>query len=200
MFFFNVLRKDNFAALGPAIERDLQAHRGKYIAQGVLFILAGVAAAVFPASTVVSLSLIVGALLLATGIVQLFLSLKSKTHWWSIFSALLSIAVGGILLIRPLPMLLAFMTLVALFLTVEGLLELLLALQFRPARNWNWMFVSGIMTILLALLLWIGWPIFGFFYLGWAIAINLIFYGLSLLMLVRAASRRLPASPASPPG
>jgi hypothetical protein len=32
-------------------------------------------------------------------------------------------------------MLLAIVTLIALFLTVEGIFELLLAFQFRPARN-----------------------------------------------------------------
>lgn len=200
MIFSNaMIKRGCFGSLGPAVEHELQTHKRKYIAQGVLFILAGMISAVFPASTVVSLGMIIGALLLVTGLVQLVLSLKSRTHWWSLFSALLSIAIGAVLLIQPLPMLLAFMTLLAIFLTIEGILELLLSLQFRPARNWNWMFISGVITIILAMLLWIGWPIFGFLYVGWAIAINLIFYGVSLLMLVRTASKHPPVDPFPPP-
>ena len=43
---------------------------------------------------------------------------------------------------------------------------------------------SGIITLILAAILWIGFPAFDVFYLGFIIAINLILYGLSLMMLV----------------
>lgn len=199
IFCTALFRKGGFRSFRPAIEQELQAHKGKYLAQSGLFIAAGIIAAVFPTSTVVSLGMIIGALLLVTGLIRLVLSLKAKTHWWSLFSALLAIAIGAILLLQPLPMLLAFITLLAIFLTIEGILELLLALQFRPARNWHWMLVSGIITIILAIFLWIGWPILGFYYVGWALAINLIFYGVSLLMLVRAAAKNAPDIPPAGP-
>ena len=82
------------------------------------------------------------------------------------------------------PLLLAFVTVLALFMTIEGILELMLAFQFRPVRNWGWMLFSGSFTLLLAVMLWIGFPVFDVLYLGWVIALNLIFYGISLLMLV----------------
>ena len=46
------------------------------------------------------------------------------------------------------------------------------------------MLFSGIATLVMALILWIGFPVFDVLYLGWVIAINLVLYGLSLLMLV----------------
>jgi len=198
IFSSTLFRKDAFGSMGSSIEQELRNHKGKYIFQGVLFILAGLVAAVFPASTVLSLGMIIGALLLVTGLVRLVLSLKAKTHWWSLFSSLIAIAIGLVLLLQPLPMLLAFMTLLAVFLMIEGILELLLSLQFRPAHNWQWMLVSGIITIILAMLLWVGWPLLGFYYIGWAIAINLIFYGVSLLMLVRAAAKQASGMPPTP--
>jgi uncharacterized membrane protein HdeD (DUF308 family) len=103
---------------------------------------------------------------------------------WSLLSSCLSLAIGVIMLWHPLPILLAFVTLLAIFMTVEGTLELLLAFQFRPVRNWSWMFFSGIATLVMAVILWIGFPVFDVLYLGWVIAINLVLYGLSLLMLV----------------
>ena len=175
---------ENFEAMGARIRQELRDHKSKYIFQAMIFILAGVLAAAFPANTAVNVELIVGAVLLFTGVFQLVLTLKSKMHWWSLVSSCLSIAIGLLMLWKPLPFLLAFVTLLAIFMTLEGVLEILLAFQFRHARNWSWMFFSGAVTLLIAVMLWIGFPALDVLYLGWMIAINLIFYGLSLLMLV----------------
>ncbi len=171
-------------ALSTRVEQELRNHKGKYILQGMIFILAGALAAAFPGTTALNTELLIGVILLVTGGFQLILTLRSKMHWWSLLSACLSIAVGIVILWKPLPVLLTVVTLLAIFMTLEGLLELLLAFEFRAVRNWRWMFVSGIITLILAAVLWIGFPAFDVFYLSWVIAVNLIFYGLSLLMLV----------------
>jgi len=145
--------------------------------------------AAFPATTTLNVELIIGVILLLTGVLQLILSLRSKMHWWSLLSAALSIVVGIVMLWKPLPVLLTLVTLLALFMTLEGLFELLLAWRFRPARHWHWMIFSGAMTLVLAVILWIGYPVLDVLYLGWVIAINLVLYGLSLIMLAwRSAS------------
>lgn len=189
LFTKTIMFSRNFGTLGVDIERELHAHKGKYIFQSIAFIVAGMLAAIFPAATALNVEMIVGAILLLTGVLQLVLTLKSKLHGWSLISSFLSIAVGIIMLWQPMPVLMAFVTLLAIFMTLEGILELSLAFQFRPIRNWSWMLFSGIVTLVLAAILWIGFPVFDVLYLGWVIAINLVLYGLSLLMLVwRTAS------------
>jgi len=170
--------------LGTRLETELRNHKGKYIFQGMIFIMGGVLAAAMPAATALNAELLLGAILLLTGIFQLVLTIKSRMHWWSMMSSLLSICIGIFMLWKPFPVLLAFVTLLALFMTVEGICEFLLALQFRPLRNWSWMLFSGIITLTLAAVLWIGFPAFDIMYLGWVIAANLLLYGFSLLMLV----------------
>jgi uncharacterized membrane protein HdeD (DUF308 family) len=165
-------------------ERELRTHKGKYIFQGTIFIILGILAAALPAATALSVELMVGVVLLFSGVFQLVLTIKSKMHWWSILSALFSVAVGAVMIWKPMAGLLALVTLIAIFMTIEGIFELLLAWQFRPVRNWGWMLFSGIVTLVLAVILWIGFPAFDVLYLGWVIAINLILYGLSLMMLV----------------
>ena len=185
MLFANSLRiLRNFDAIGADIEHELHNHKSKYVFQGVLFIAAGALAAAFPAATALNVEILIGAILLFTGGLQFILSLKSKMHWWSLLSACLSMVIGLLLLWQPLPVLLAFITLLAIFITIEGILQLLLSIQFRPARNWKWMLSSGIVNLILATALWIGSPLFDVMYIGWVIAINLMFYGISLLMLV----------------
>lgn len=179
----------DLGALRAHFEQELRTHKGKYIFQGTVFIILGILAAALPAATALSAELLIGVVLLLSGVFQLILTLKSRMHWWSLLSSFLSIIVGGVMLWKPLAGLLAVVTLIAIFMTVEGIFELLLAFQFRPARNWSWMLFSGIVTLILAVILWIGFPAFDVLYLGWVIAINLILYGLSLMMLVwRVAS------------
>ena len=188
MFFkSSITTSGNLETFNMKIERDLLEHRRKYFLQGVLFIVAGLLAAAFPATTAFNVEFIIGVILLLTGILQLILTLKSKRHGWALLSATLSIATGLLLLWQPLPMLMAYVTVLAVFMTIEGILEILLSFRFRPALNWDWMFLSGIVTLVLATVLWIGSPIFDALYLGWIIAFNLVLYGLSLLMLVGKA-------------
>ena len=166
------------------IEQHLRDHRGKYILQGILFVMTGIISASLSGTTALHTELLIGIALLVTGLFQLALTLKSKMHWWSLLSALLSVVIGTLILWKPFPVLVSVVTLLAVFMLLEGLLELLLAFRFRPARSWGWMIFSGTVTLILAAVLWIGYPAFDVLYLGWIVAINFILYGLSLLMLV----------------
>ena len=184
-----ILTASGSADVSEHIAQHLREHKGRYIFQGVGFIISGILSATLTSTTALHTELLVGAILLMTGVFQLALTVKSKMHWWSLLSACLSIVMGMVVLWKPFPVLISVVTLLAIFMTVEGLLELFLAFRFRPVRSWGWMIFSGTMTLTMALVLWIGYPTFDVLYLGFIIAINLVLYGLSLLMMVwRAAS------------
>lgn len=176
-------------ALNKQIKENISRHKGWYIFQGVLFIICGLLAALLPGATALGMGVLVGTLLLVSGAFQLIITLKSKIHWWSVLSALLSLIAGSIMLFDPFAGLVALVTVIAVFLTIEGIFEILLAFQFRPVRNWWWMLVAGIVTLFLAALLWAGFPALGILYLGWMVAVNLLLYGFSLLMLMWNADR-----------
>ena len=152
--------------LRKRFEQELRNHKGKYIFQGTVFMILGILAAALPAATALSVELLIGVVLLLSGIFQLILTLKSKMHWWSILSAVLSISVGIVMLWKPMAGLLAVVTLLAIFMTLEGLFQLFLAFEFRPLRNWGWMFFSGLVTLLLAVVLWLGFPPLQYFILA----------------------------------
>ncbi len=183
------LHEHDAHSLRERLEQHLRDHRGKYIFQGVAVIIAGVLSAALSGTTVLHTELLIGIVLLVTGMFQLALTLKSKMHWWSLLSAVLSIVVGALILWKPFPVLIFVVTLLAVFMVLEGVFELLLAFRFRPVRRWGWMTFSGIVTLTMAVVLWIGYPAFDVLYLGWIVAVNFVLYGLSLLMLVwRVAS------------
>ena len=187
LFEKTTMQADAASRTHPA--QGFREHKGKYVLQGMVFIAVGALAAALPTATAISVELVIGLALLFSGMFQLVMTLRSKTHWWSLLSSLLSIAVGGVMMWHPLTGLFAVVTLLAVFMTLEGIFEVLLALQFQPTRNWGWMLFSGIVTLLLAALLWLGFPNLDVLYLGWIIAINFILYGLSLMMLAWRGTR-----------
>lgn len=171
------------------VEQHIHSHRGWYFLQGSVFLIFGLIAAILPGITAVSAALFIGAMLLVTGIFQLIASFQSRLYRWSFLSALLSIFMGAWMLWAPMAGTLALAVALAIFLAAEGALEILLALEFRATRNWGWMLASGIATLILSALLWSGFPVLSAVYLGMLIAVNFIFYGVSLLMLAASVRR-----------
>ncbi len=174
-------------AMKQRLMEDIRKHKGRYILQGVVFVICGILAAALPFATALGIGIVIGAVLLVSGIFQLVMGIKSGIHWWSALSALLSIIVGGIMVFDPFAGVLALATVIAVFLTIEGVFEIMLAFRFRPASGWLWMLLAGIVTLLLAIIIWMGFPGLGVLYIGWMVAINLMLYGFSLLMLVWGA-------------
>jgi len=184
MLFTKTAATLDVGTLAERLEQELRSHKAKYIFQGTTFVMAGVLAAAMPAAAALNAELLLGVIILLTGVFQMVLTIQSRMHWWSALSALLSIVTGILMLWKPFPVLHMFVALLAIFMTVEGICELFLAFQFQPLKNWSWMLFSGVITLILATILWIGFPAFDVLYLGWIIAANLLLYGLSLLMLV----------------
>ena len=89
----------------------------------------------------------------------------------------------------------------ATFLIVSGLFRILSVPTFMRIRNGGWVLASGIISLLLGIGIWAQWPVTGLWVLGAFIGIEMIGWGISLLMLGLArddtdveARRRLEAA------
>nr|WP_262984744.1 hypothetical protein [Sphingomonas daechungensis] len=67
-----------------------------------------------------------------------------------------------------------------------------LAFTARPAHNWGWLLVSGIVAFLAGLWLLMRWPIFAFTMPGFILGISLIFEGWAFLLMRRKADDHTP--------
>ena len=102
MLFTKTAITTDMNELGSRLEQELRDHKGKYILQGMIFVIGGVIAASMPTATALNAELLLGAVLLLTGLFQLVLTIQSKMHWWSMLSASVSILVGIFMLWKPL--------------------------------------------------------------------------------------------------
>ncbi|MGV2829090.1 HdeD family acid-resistance protein [Myxosarcina sp. GI1(2024)] len=91
---------------------------------------------------------------------------------------------GIVLLVYPLEGVVTLTLVLAAFLLLEGVFELILAFQLRPnSSNWWWVLADGIVTLVLGLLIWLEWPASAAWVIGLLLGISLISSGLSRLML-----------------
>jgi len=110
----------------------------------------------------------------------------------SLFAGVLNLAVGVIIIDHPVDALIVYTLLMAGFFFVEGLFRIVAALAGR-FRHWGWMLANGVVTLLLGILIWRGWPSNALWVVGLFLGINLILGGSTYVSLGLRA-RNLPVA------
>lgn len=171
------------------VQNNIQRQRKWFVFQGALFVIVGVLAIILPVATALTVEIILGALLLAGGLAKAATSISKHAFGWSWASAVFAIITGALMLWRPWTGLLALSALVAVFLVFEGVSEIFVAFRFKPLFEWGWLFASGIISLLLGIGAFILFPLVGMIYIGVAVGVSLLFYGVALLRVVRELGR-----------
>lgn len=156
--------------------------RNWYRLQGVVFLVAGILALLLPVAAVIGLEILFAALLIVSGGYQAYQGALDRSGWL-LASGVLSLFLGLVLVFIPLAGAVALATLIAVFLLLEGIIEVLFALEIRFSARWKWLMLSGILSLILGVLLLIGWPSQTVVLAGILLGINFIFYGASILAL-----------------
>jgi uncharacterized membrane protein HdeD (DUF308 family) len=158
----------------------------------VALLVIGVAALVFPAVSTLAATFFVGWVLVLTGAVTLFgaFSIRGAGPFFgALLLGLLSVAAGVFIFARPqIGELAITLSLGALFM-LQGALELVLAFELRTAKGWQWMLISAVASIFLAVVILAGWPGTSMIALGIVLGVNFISSGLAYLILGGAVKR-----------
>jgi len=78
---------------------------------------------------------------------------------------------------------------VAIYLSVEGVLEFVLSFELRPAPGAGWLLFDGIVTLVLAALIWSTWPSSALWVVGTLVGLSMFFSGITRLMFSMAVHR-----------
>ena len=82
----------------------------------------------------------------------------SENRVWKVLLGLLYLAVGLYMLFQPGVGLVALALTLAWLFLVQGVISIFGSLQLRPLPGWGWWLFDGIITLLLAFLIFSGWP------------------------------------------
>ena len=159
--------------------------RGWFITLGILLVLTGAGALVFPLAIALSVNLLVGAALLVGGIFTLIHAIRARGWKGRALTALLGLLYlgGGVFFIAdPLAGLFALVTMLGAFFAADGVARLMLAWRIRPDGAW-WLFLaSGLLSLLIAVMLFLGMATaLSAAFLGILVGIHLIFAGVSYI-------------------
>ena len=157
----------------------------------VLLILAGIVAILLPPIMGLGVTLYIGWLLVLSGITHFIFAWKSHSAGavlWEVLVGLVYLFAGGYLILHPLAGLLSLTLFLAIYLLIEGIFEI--ALSFQITRNGRaWLAFEGIITIILAVMIWRTWPFSTIWAIGTLVGISMLFSGFSRLMFSLSCRR-----------
>jgi uncharacterized membrane protein HdeD (DUF308 family) len=174
------------AAMREAMRETVKKYSLWYLLQGVLMIVAGILALVYPLVASVAMVFLLGWILIISGVLQGIglIGARDVPHYWlSLISAVLAIVIGLLLLRQPDSGLLVMTVLLIVYFMVEGISKVIFALTIRPFPNWGWVLASGIVGIVLAVYLWANMPVSSEWVLGVLLGILLVSEGVALAYL-----------------
>jgi uncharacterized membrane protein HdeD (DUF308 family) len=169
---------------------SLRENWGWFLTLGIGLIVLGIAAIGAPFIATLAVETLIAWLLIIGGIILTVHAFRSRR--WGKFAlelagGLLYIFVGFLALAFPLWGALTLTLLLAIFFLAEGAVKIFQSLTFRPLSNWGWMFFSGLASVALGILLWVGLPATSFLAIGLIVGIDLILGGFSMVMISLSA-------------
>lgn len=163
---------------------ELGKNWNHFLILGCILLLGGVLGITIPLTTSQNAEQVMGWVVLACGFFQLFQALRvhgtTTFRWWLLFGSLLVLLAVAILQ-NPIQQI-SSLQLVTSLLVLLALLKIIYAYRLRPAREWFWLLVSGLISLILAALLVMNlWHADG--RLGLVLAAELINAGLWLTLI-----------------
>jgi uncharacterized membrane protein HdeD (DUF308 family) len=169
---------------------------GWSLALGILLVIAGVVALVFPLLAAVTAVLYIGWFALIAGIIAIVVAIRTRSepHFgWRLAVGVLYIVLGFLLVANPIAGAASLALLVGAVMAAFGIVEIMLAFRHRPKSGWGWLLANGILSIVLAILIAIGWPLGSLVLIGYLVGFQIITCGIARLGLAMAARKAQPA-------
>jgi uncharacterized membrane protein HdeD (DUF308 family) len=160
----------------------------------ILLILAGFCTLLIPFMGGIGVTLFVGWALMISGIAHLVFAWKGHsagTRIWELLVGLAYLFAGVYLIAHPVAGLASLTLLLAFYLFFEGIFEMLAFFRVRSRPGTGWLLFDGLVTLLLAIMIWRQWPFSTVWAIGTLVGISMIFSGFSRLMLSMGAKRVL---------
>ncbi len=182
----------------PSMVTMAKSSIGWSIVLSVLIILCGILAILVPPVAGIAATIVIGWLLIFSGVMHLVLAWHTRGAGGLIWQFLIGVAyaaVGIYMLLHPVLGLTALTLSLSVYLFAEAILEFLLAARLKTVGGRGWLILDGVVTLVLAILIWKTWPSSSPWVIGTLLGINFIFSGTTRLMLLLGA-RRLVAAPA----
>jgi len=186
------MTQPDFSSVQRAVAATMREHWGLFLAEGIVLVLLGLLAIVIPPLATLAVTILVGWLFLISGIVGLVTTFGAKGapgFWWSLFSAIIGIVAGAILLGWPISGTVSLTLVLIVFFIMEGVVSIMYGVEHRreASSRAGWIIASGVIDLILAAIIFSGLPGSAAWAIGLLVGINMVFGGTSLIAMALAA-------------
>ena len=174
------------AAMRDTMRDTVRRNSLLYLLQGILMVITGVLALIYPSLASVAIVRLLGWFLIASGVFQGFGLIGAREvpyFWMELLSAVLAIVIGVLLLRHTDAGLLFFSVLFLIYFMIEGMVKAIFAFIIRPFPNWGWVLSSGLLGIVFAVYLWANLSTVSDWMLGVLLGVLLLVEGTALTSL-----------------
>jgi len=171
-----------------AVGSALHAHWKLFLFEGVVLLILGATALGMPPLATLAVTIVFGWVFLVSGVMRLFTTFLMRGapgFWWSLLSALLGVAVGTLLLSRPLSGAFSLTIVLVAFFIIEGVASIMFALDHKRelSGRWGWMLASGVVDLVLGTMIFAGLPSTAAWAVGLLVGVNMVFGGSALIAM-----------------
>ena len=179
---------NNIDRIRASAANSLHAHWVFFLVEGIVLLGLGMTAIIVPPLATVTVEILIGWLVLLSGILGLAMTLRTRAapgFGWSLLSAVVGIVAGIVLLEWPLSGAVSLTVVLTVFLALEGVATILYALDHRRelTARWGLMLASGVVDLILAGMIFAGLPATAAWAIGLLVGINLVFGGVALIAM-----------------
>lgn len=151
---------------------------------GVIAVILGILAMLAPGLTGVSVTFLIGILVIAGGIIRMIWSFKMGSFGKGVLMfgiGLLTLVCGIALVANPLFASGVMAIVLAIYFIADGIFEISGSFLLRPVSGWGWMLFGGIVSIVLGIMIWRQFPLSGAWAIGTLLGIKLFFIGIFII-------------------
>ncbi|MDD2659835.1 MAG: DUF308 domain-containing protein [Methylococcales bacterium] len=166
------------------MQHYFKAHWKLFLAEGIFLIILGIMAILAPHFFTVAIVVSLGWILLFGGtflIARALLFFRMPGFGLWLFMGILQFVIGYLFLAQPLEGVLTLTILMTVFFALEGVAKISFAFMMRPLAHWGFVLFNGLTALILALVIWMGWPGSAGWLIGLLFGVNMIFGGWALV-------------------
>ena len=175
-----------------AAKQTVADNWGWFLTLGIVLVVAGIAAIMFPLVSTIAAKIALGWIFLAAGIVMIIHAFSIQKWGGFLMELLLGVLylfAGGWLAFFPFTGIVTLTIVLAALFLVEGVLEVVMGFRVRPHEGWGWLVFSGLIAVAVGLLIAAELPSSAVWAIGLLAGVNLLSTGISFIVVALAGKR-----------
>ena len=185
--------------LSDVVAHELEGLRknwGWLLVLGILLLIVGLMAIGSALVATLATVLVLGILFLVGGVVEVVTAFWAhcwRGFWLQLLAGIVYAVLGFLLVQHPAAAAATFTLVLAAAFMVGGIFRIVSALVDH-FHGWGWVLLNGVITLVLGVLIWRGWPESSLVVIGIFVGIDMIFAGWSWIIMALTV-RSVPAKP-----